>query len=334
MRSSSRRRGFTLIELLVVIAIIAILVAMLLPAVQQVREAARKAQCQDHLHNIGIAMHDYEVNFKILPPALINSGRYSGGAAVHGPTLNTTGWVLLAPFYEQKPLYDNYNFNSCSSMSNPRAGGTPQGNDTINVQAQNAEIDLLACPSHPQALEESSYRPGTTTFYSRNRARRTSYLFATGNTTDYSRDYPYYNFWPRQGAFGNNSAARFRDMTDGTSNIILAGEAAGGRFKTSSHYGPWGLTGTHTCCHGYVPGRFSGGRMVNYSDLARDWGINAAWRGRADKRTYAWVFSSLHPGGAQFVMGDGKVKFLSENMDYAVYAYMHYIHDGNAVRIP
>ena len=67
----SLRTGFTLIELLVVIAIIAILVALLLPAVQQVREAARKSQCQDHLHNLVIGIHNYESSFKVLPPAMI-----------------------------------------------------------------------------------------------------------------------------------------------------------------------------------------------------------------------------------------------------------------------
>ncbi|MFV0442268.1 MAG: type II secretion system protein, partial [Planctomycetaceae bacterium] len=95
-RDRKGRRGFTLIELLVVIAIIAILVALLLPAVQQVREAARKSQCQDHFHNLVIAMHSYEGTFKGLPLAVAanNTG--------HGPSV----WVHVLPFIEQKPLYD------------------------------------------------------------------------------------------------------------------------------------------------------------------------------------------------------------------------------------
>ena len=105
---TSRNRGFTRIELLVVIAIIAILVALLLPAVQQVREAARKSQCQDHLHNIAIALHDYESSFKMLPAG---SARNNPAGACGGNS--AWGWAAaILPYNEQKPLYDQLNVGS------------------------------------------------------------------------------------------------------------------------------------------------------------------------------------------------------------------------------
>ncbi len=328
MSIALRRRGFTLIELLVVIAIIAILVALLLPAVQQVREAARKTQCADHLHNIGVALADYDVTHKILPPALIGSGR----ANIAGRTvLNTTGWVLLAPFYEQKSLYDAYDFNSCSSMSSPY-GLEVQGDDTINVHLTSTAIDLLGCPSDPFAHDEVTAGAGDPTqTYSRNKARRTSYVFASGVFTDYDTDWGTKKTDLRQGAFGNNGAARYRDLTDGSSNTILVGESVGGTYKTSTSYGPWGLTGTHTCCHGRVLSTVSAGQIVFDPTHSRDWNINAAWQNDPEGQHYAWVFSSTHPGGAQFVFGDAKVSFLSENMDYATFAFLNYIHDRNPV---
>ena len=93
------RGGFTLIELLVVISIIAVLVAILLPAVQQAREAARASQCRNNLKQWGIALHSYHETHSVFPPALLNSGRYNSPAFYSNgnSVLNTTGWVLLLP---------------------------------------------------------------------------------------------------------------------------------------------------------------------------------------------------------------------------------------------
>lgn len=347
-----RRRGFTLIELLVVIAIIAILIALLLPAVQQAREAARRTQCRDNLHNIGIALHNYHDVYGEFPAALINSGRYNannmrynvGGSG----TLNTTGWALLLPYLDQAPAYDLYNFNVCSNDSNPRAGAigmnTLQGTDVTNLQVTSLRLEVLECPSSEREI--STYRPGQSNqFYTRRQAHRTNYLFATGLLTDYNADYSAYvnsTRWttlangsrqriPYIGTFGNNRSARIANIFDGASNSISVGEAVGGLHKTSTSYGPWGLTGTHTCCHGRViAGDDVAGGGNSWQARRNEWHINVPWRGRADGKHYAWVFSSVHDGGAFFVFGDGRAKFLNENMDYATFVWLNFIKDGQA----
>ncbi len=351
-----QRRGFTLIELLVVIAIIAILIALLLPAVQQAREAARRTQCKNNLHNIGLALHNYHDVYSEFPAAIINSGRYTannmrynnGGSG----TLNTTGWVLLLPYLDQAPMYNRYNLNMPSSNSNPRAGDIGMNTLTGDPYLRNLEITstalpVLECPSSER--EQSTYQPNTTSgngsFYSRNRANRTNYLFATGLITDYNADYmAYVNSrrnvtlgsglrvaLPYVGTFGNNRSARISNIRDGSSNSISVGEAVGGLHKTSTHYGPWGLTGTHTCCHGRViAGDDVAGGGNSWEARRNEWHINIPWRRRADGRHYAWVFSSVHDGGAHFVFGDGHAEFLNENMDYQVFCWLNYIKDGQA----
>src|SRR3712207_1855946 len=120
---SRQARGFTLIELLVVIAIIAILIGLLLPAVQKVREAAARMSCQNNLKQMGLALHNYHDANNVLPPAKINGGSYGDltGVKSHYPAdgtfkvYNLTGFTLLLPYIEQDNLYKQYDFTKPSS---------------------------------------------------------------------------------------------------------------------------------------------------------------------------------------------------------------------------
>lgn len=352
----SKSSAFTLVELLVVIAIIGVLVALLLPAVQAAREAARRMQCANNLKQYGLALHNYHDTFKIFPPALLNGGRFAGGAAAP-PTAtsrypegvrNHTGWLFLLPFIEMQTVHTQINFNVATNLSNPNAGGpavTTGTNDLITGR----RYKIFECPSHPAAGEFRN--EGGTVFYAAVNLHRTSYFFSAGHTTDYNDNWNMpggLSNDKRRGAFGNNQGAKIADITDGTANSIAIGEGmSGARYTASPSFGPFAMQGSHTCCHGHVEtdlATTANGVVLSLNPATcrpENWGINASWQNNLcvpipayKGLSYAWGFQSSHPGGAQFTLCDGSVNFVSEAGDYLNFARMCFIADQEVVNAP
>lgn len=343
---SVRRVGFTLIELLVVIAIIAILIGLLLPAVQKVREAAARMSCQNNLKQMGLALHNFASAYNgQLPAAMIHSGRttqsqvtsgqvrpYSGPEASYSGqpfrVYNHTGFVALLPFIEQENLFRMYNYQYVFSSSRGNAVQNPLGPDPNPNPNRNVGynyVKIYVCPSDQNPAPRVTSVPRTSNFYERDNVHRTNYLFNTGYYTDYDRDWSITGGQYR-GAFGNNGAASITNMPDGTSNTIAIGESR--QEKNSVSYGGY-FTGTHTSVHGRILSTAPGGTNITtavaYSSInGANWLLlgsqpslcNRPVPDRRCQMQYAWQFGSRHSGGANFVMCDGSVRFIADNVDY------------------
>jgi prepilin-type N-terminal cleavage/methylation domain-containing protein/prepilin-type processing-associated H-X9-DG protein len=344
----SGRRGFTLIELLVVIAIIAILIGLLVPAVQKVREAAQRTQCENNLKQIGLALATFDNTYKRLPAAMIHSGRYLNSNGVYQPysgpevsyagqpykVYNHTGFVALLPYIEQGPLFKQYNYQYVSSSSSPYSpapggqsgysnpkgapvGPNPANNPNAAVGAAN--VPIYVCPSdETPAPVITSNDARTNNFYERVSARRGNYLFNTGDQTDYSAPWSTQSMAIR-GPFGNDGAAALGRIPDGTSNTIAVGEAK--QELTSSSYGPYPLYGTHTAVHGYT--------------YPHKWEPNYPYGNCPGSDTqqcqYAWGFGSNHTGVTNFVFLDGSVRPIADGMDNLTFRALGTIAGGEVI---
>ncbi|MCA9052732.1 MAG: DUF1559 domain-containing protein [Planctomycetaceae bacterium] len=351
----TRRRGFTLIELLVVIAIIAILVALLLPAVQQVREAARKSQCQDHLHNIVIGLMDYEASLKVLPQLMqpdyhqyrsVENPVGSIQTGVFGSGQYTAAWnwsALVLPFMEQKPAYDTLAVGSLRGQESfDSAYGSPA--NTARQQTFETPIGVFMCPSDNNPQGKLAVGTGTNNRMSEaNGTKRNTIVLnypavnRRGTGTQGSCSWVQSATWGEAGAFRIGVATRLALITDGTSNTLFVGERAyqynnptnpgtkinafGGKVFISK--GTSGSLGGPNGCGGLSCGLTDAGGVLGGRP------INPANNGQAQGG-----FSSQHPGGAQFALGDGKVTFISENTDLRVCGNLAGIADGNVVRVP
>ncbi|MBN9118758.1 MAG: DUF1559 domain-containing protein [Planctomycetes bacterium] len=312
-------RGFTLIELLVVIAIIAILIGLLLPAVQKVREAAARMSCQNNLKQMGLALHNFAGSYNgQFPAAIIHSGRYNNASNTpySGPEVkytgtylvyNHSGFVALLPYIEQSALFSQYTYQNLASSSNPYGltlGPDPSPNPN-RIVAQ-AYIKIYTCPSDENPGPQPVDSPRGTGFYERDSLRRSNYLFSTGTTTDYSGNYANETA-ANKGAFGHNGAASIATMQDGTSNTIAIGESR--QLHTDSAYGPYWGAGTHTAVMGYTPN----------SQYTPNYPYGNCAGSSTKKCQYAWGFGSNHSGITNFVMCDGSVRSISDSVDFTTF---------------
>jgi len=298
-----KSRGFTLVELLVVIAIIGVLIALLLPAVQQAREAARRMQCTNNLKQIGIALHNYHDTYNALPAAWIR--RNGSGEPKYGWATN------LLPFIEQSALYDQL-----------EPGRIPL-NDRYTSSATDAEkallqtsIDGYRCPSDVTGKLNDLQTFGGTNHFDLATA---NYVCSIGKTSVTNGD--------DEGAvFFGNSYLGFQSITDGLSNTLMISERDGGNSSISNgtyKAAVWAGVGRGNNNGAGFVGRTTGRTTF---PINHDYGTgNNAGKG----------FSSLHPGGVNMLLCDGSVRFVPETADKAnVVEPLSLRSDGESFELP
>ena len=280
-RHPDSRPGFTLIELLVVIAIIAVLMGLLLSAVQQVRGAAARAKCSNNLHQLAIALHQHHDAFHSLPP---------GQRSILNPDkLRYTGWTLSAlPYVEQGALYERSKAAYLTQVS-PFGVSPHQGLST--------PVMVFACPSDSRA-------PGPqTSTRTKEVAALTCYLGVSGK--DYAS---------RDGVLFQDSRVRFADITDGTSNTLMLGERpASADMQFGWWYAGVGQLGTGSA------DLILGVREQNLQPVSSGSpcgpGAYPFSPGGFNDPCAMFHFWSPHNGGAQFAFADGSVRFLTYSAD-------------------
>ncbi|QDU63823.1 Type II secretion system protein G precursor [Planctomycetes bacterium Pan216] len=310
------RRGFTLVELLVVIAIIGILVSLLLPAVQQARESARRSQCANNLKQIGLALHSYHEAHGGFPPMLIYQTdtaqcTYTGGNVAGECNDPSWGWAsLILPQLDLSGLYERL---GPGAIPLDDAATTPE-----LLELMQERIAVFRCPTDSAADAISSGRFIPDMGGSSPKVARANYIGVNG-------DGGYYSLALRQagnGIFGSrNISTNLSKISDGASKTLMVGERASRMpGETSDRYSHWvgASMGNRDNSGGSGVREVAGstGYPMNFPDT--DW------------RFRHW-FSSLHPGGAHFTMGDGSVRFLNETIDLDLYKNLSIVDDGSII---
>jgi prepilin-type N-terminal cleavage/methylation domain-containing protein len=296
MARNRRQLGFTLIELLVVIAIIGVLAALLLPAVQAAREASRRTQCRNNLHQIGIALHNYHDTYLLFPPGWIGVTNYqvdvNGGSGL--------AWSsLILPQIEQY---------AAAFQSTEKNGKAPPLNvmvpitDPTDATLQPYVIPLYRCPSDtgPGAVSVAVNPPQTNPNLPMTFA--TSNYVASFGSTDYHTCYS--NAvgvdCPGNGVFYLNSRTTIGNVRDGTTYTIMVGERRGNITTNPQILGTW---------LGAPPGGVEWiGRVLGASDQLPD-----------DTAEHFQAYSSMHSMGVNILLCDGSVQFVSDSVNLALW---------------
>jgi prepilin-type N-terminal cleavage/methylation domain-containing protein/prepilin-type processing-associated H-X9-DG protein len=334
MRRTLPRRGFTLVELLVVIAIIGVLVALLLPAVQAAREAARRTSCNNKLKQSALALHNYESTFKAFPSRQGGSGALNDVNARPTHCLVLAGWVALLPFTEQQALYDQVY--------------------SIQQQPFADNVWTRAAPAHLQCPSDNGKTDPNGAFGNRVVRGYTSYAFCNGDDYTGSQAGPdertnaalASQMLPikTRGVFGRHSYTRLAEITDGTSNTIALGErsrpakfndkgaCAVDASANPANYVPLSCRALFSA-QNYIPSatmftsdnapgyRWAAGNAY-FAAMSTILPPNSAVcvfgnSGSISAHLFPgiWSATSEHPGGVQVAMCDGSTRFVNDNIN-------------------
>jgi prepilin-type N-terminal cleavage/methylation domain-containing protein len=337
-RTSAPRRGFTWIELVVVLGIIAVLVALLLPAVQESREAARRTQCKNNLKMMGLALHNYHDTFATFPPGYVlnTDGNYLGW-----------GWsIAITPYAQSSPcdreihfsygLQHEYN-KPHMNPSNPWVrcpsdAGSNHVNHALIVTTEvrdgtvtPATVDAAGVFSRTNYFGNAGYLQSSVGGIQHDASGEppatepclnAGSLGQTG--TDFSPGHRYCDQQNFKGVFGQNSWIRIKDIKDGTSNVLLVGERSTPANTSPGSVGHGTWLGVPDCST-------AAGLAMALGDTSLK--VNAGRPNRAQSTG----FSSSHTGGTHFVFCDGSIRFLSERIDIATWRDLSTLDDGREV---
>jgi prepilin-type N-terminal cleavage/methylation domain-containing protein len=341
-RGRMERSGFTLVELLVVIAIIGILVALLLPAIQAAREASRRAQCSNHLKQLGLAIHNFHDGRKYKPPGTTQDQRPFGPAASNW---GASWLVYILPYVEQQSLWDQLTIG----------GGTGYGNAANGPFYTGHMIPVYRCPSSPLPELTTSGVPGS------GNLMLPTYVGIAGAVNGLIPGYTESRNKPAGGAANccsggilsngggmpPNLKQTFAHLTDGNSNVMMASEHGDFLVIQNSTKVAWTAAGPHGWTIGWgntmtnMVGAGGGdNRAFNLTTVRhpinqKDWPAittasqgNCAGLGICQNTGQNIPLNSAHPGGVMILMGDGAVRFLSDNIDMATVGRLATRDDG------
>ena len=298
---SLARRGFTLIELLVVIAIIAILIGLLLPAVQKVREAAARSTCQNNLKQMALGLHNYHDVNNALPSGYL----YRGG---NGKC--NYGWaVLIMPFIEQQNFY-----NQLDPIKIPLYNRYKSGASATDKQLLQTTFKVYRCPSDTGPDLAQSINFGSSNHF---RVALSNYVGCSGWSTPYP-----IKAQDSGGMLYGNSKVKLTDATDGTTNTIMLSE----RRYRNDHAATWLGTGRNDS-YGNT------GTLRTLFRAAFTMNFNYAAAGSPENAGKGW--SSEHTGGVNVALADGSIRFLSDRTNASsILNPMSLRSDGKVFQMP